>query len=151
MKFVDWLESEVKALERADAMERGEIPPGPIEFTKAVDGSTFFEFVQLAKSNDDGSRETLIVNEGGMDLYRRHLKAMLDNTPADSTPRVVRQAAEEALAAAEAVGEQVAELSKRIEALDAERKNCIEVSPADLAQLFSEAIDESADEAGEVR
>jgi len=132
-------------------MERGEIPPGPIEFHKAATGEPFFEFVQLAKSNEDGSRETVIANAGGWDLYQRHLRAMLDNTPYDATPRPVRQAAEAALAAAAAVQEQVSDLSKRIEALDAERKNCIEVSPADLAQLFSEAIDESADEAGEIR
>ena len=144
MKFVDWLESEVKALEIADRMEKGEIPPGPIEFTKA-NGSTFYEFLQFAKDNEDGSRETLIANSGGLDMYERAMRNMLDNTPADATPRPVRQAAEAALAAAAAVQVQVSDLEKRIAALDAERHDCIEVSPADLARLFDEALDEAAE------
>ena len=70
MKFIDWLETECQALERYDAMCRGEIPPGEVEFHKAS-GEPFFEFVEFSKDNDDGSRTTVIANAGGLEMFEK--------------------------------------------------------------------------------
>jgi hypothetical protein len=128
MKFTEWLDSELAALDRLDRMERGEIPPGPVTFRKA-DGSTFREFVQFSKGNPDGSTTTTIFNEGGL--------AMMEREAVDPA------------ALAEAIGrasEAVVGLSKRVDALAAERADLVQVDAGDLARLLSEALDDAGGE-----
>jgi len=128
LKFIDWLETECQALERYDAMCRGEIPPGEVEFHKAS-GEPFFEFVEFSKDNDDGSRTTVIANAGGLEMFEKAqaqapdlggLAEQLDGTLA-----------------------QVKDLAKRVDSLVAAQKDLVEVSPEQLAALFDEAIGEA--------
>ena len=127
MRFVDWLDSEIQALDRLDAQERGEIPPGPVEFRKAADGSTFCEFIQFAKDNGDGSRSTVICNEGGL--------AMLEAAQSVDIGAIVSTVNEATIA--------VNELSKRVDALAAAQADLVEVDAGEIVKLFEAAVDEA--------
>jgi len=133
VRFIDWLKQECLALDRYDAMCRGEIPPGAVEFAKR-DGKKFFEFVQLRKDNADGSRTTVIANVGGL--------AMLEKDsigPGGGAAGVQLQ--ELAMTADNAIAK-VRDLAKRIDTLTAERADLVEVDPAALVEMFTAAVDE---------
>ena len=128
MRFIDWLKQECLALDRYDAMCRGEIPPGEVEFTKR-DGTKFFEFVEFIKRDDDtGQEHHLIANSGGLDMYER------DQAKAPDLGGLAEQL--------DGTLAQVRDLEKRIDAIAAAQADSVEVTPEQLAALFSEAIDE---------
>lgn len=127
MRFIDWLSAESTALTQLDRMERGEIPCGPVTFTKR-DGSTFAEFIEFVKRDDRGEHH-LIANRGGLDLFEKHQVEALD------VGQIV-EAVNDALAT-------VTDLSKRVDALSAAQADLVEVDAAAIVDAFTAAADEA--------
>ena len=111
-----------------DRLLNGEIPvdAGLAEFAKRSDDE-IAEFIEFVKS-DGGQEHHLIANSGGLDMYER------DQAQAPDLGGLAEQL--------DGTLAKLADLSKRVDNLVAAQADSIEVTPEQLAALFSEVIDE---------
>lgn len=98
----------------------------PILFSKRADGTEFAEFIQFAKDNGDGSRTTIIANEGGLDLLEAESVGL----------EPLASAVNDAMA-------KVAELSKRVDSFAAAQAELVELDPSEIVAMFTAAADEA--------